>query len=223
MKTAEQIMKSKHFIKEELDRQLPKTLSDELWKKAEARLAGYMRQYAGIPKGERTHTDNFIFPAAAIYLTMKEVTTQEQAYDVIEKAAIRNSGDAGRKLAKLMRAPAMRSLFVWIWDPMTKKMFGVNSGFQNVFYPKVKGEYRMDVVSCTYCRYFTELGCPEITKARMMTACMETCRGLSFEGRARSVPERIAATSIWEKRGRHLRARERRIETLREGTRNEGL
>ena len=164
MKTAEQIMKSKRFIKEELDRQLPKTLSDELWKKAETRLAGYLRQYADISKGEHTHTDNFIFPATAIYLTMKEVTTQEQAYSVIEKAAIRNSGDAGRKLAKLMRAPAMRSLFVWIWDPMTKKMFGANSGFQNVFYPKVKGEYRMDVVSCPYCKYFTELGCPELTK-----------------------------------------------------------
>ena len=58
----------------------------------------------------------------------------------------------------------MRSLFVKVWDPLTRKMFGEKSGFQNVFYPKKKGEYRMDVVSCPYNRYFTELGCPELTK-----------------------------------------------------------
>ena len=58
----------------------------------------------------------------------------------------------------------MRSLFVKAWDVLTRKLFGENSGFQNVFYPKKKGEYRMDVVSCPYNRYFTELGCPELTK-----------------------------------------------------------
>ena len=58
----------------------------------------------------------------------------------------------------------MRSLFVKAWDPLTRKMFGENSGFQNVFYPKKKGEYRLDVVFCPYNRYFTELGCPELTK-----------------------------------------------------------
>lgn len=47
---------------------------------------------------------------------------------------------------------------------MTKKMFGGNSGFQNVFYPKVKGEYRMDVVSCPYCKRFSQLCCSELTK-----------------------------------------------------------
>ena len=63
-----------------------------------------------------------------------------------------------------MKVPGMRSLFVKIWDPMVKKLFGPNNGFQNVFYPKKKGEYRMDVISCPYCRYFTELSCPELTK-----------------------------------------------------------
>jgi hypothetical protein len=47
---------------------------------------------------------------------------------------------------------------------MTKKKFGPDFGFGNVFYPKKKNEYRMDIVSCPYVRYFTELGCPELTK-----------------------------------------------------------
>ena len=29
---------------------------------------------------------------------------------------------------------------------------------------KKKGEYRMDIVSCPYWRYMTDLGCPELTK-----------------------------------------------------------
>ncbi len=47
---------------------------------------------------------------------------------------------------------------------MVKKLFGSNSGFKNVFYPKKKGEHRMDVDACPYCRYFTELGCLALTK-----------------------------------------------------------
>ena len=57
----------------------------------------------------------------------------------------------------------MKSLFVKAWDPMTRKMFGSKSGFQNVFYPKKKGEFRMDIVACPYVKYFTALGCPELT------------------------------------------------------------
>ena len=51
-----------------------------------------------------------------------------------------------------------------MWDPVSKKMFGPDAGFQNVFYPKKRGEYRMDITACPYNRYFTELGTPELTK-----------------------------------------------------------
>ena len=54
--------------------------------------------------------------------------------------------------------------FIKIWNPLTRKIFGPNSGFKNVFYPKKKGEYRMDIVACPYNQYFTELGCPELTR-----------------------------------------------------------
>jgi hypothetical protein len=47
---------------------------------------------------------------------------------------------------------------------MTKKQFGPKCGFKNRFYPKKKGEYRMDILACPYFRYFSELGCPELTK-----------------------------------------------------------
>ena len=46
--------------------------------------------------------------------------------------------------------------------PTSHKMFGESSGFQNVFYPKEKGCFRMDVTACPYHKYLTELGCPEL-------------------------------------------------------------
>lgn len=62
-----------------------------------------------------------------------------------------------------MRLPGMAGLFVRMWDPLTKRLFGKSRGFQNRFYPKRKDEYGMDVLACPYFRYFTELGCPELT------------------------------------------------------------
>ena len=163
-KTAAKILKGKAFVKAELDRQVPKAQSDALWEQARARLDEILSRYRDLPRGVRMHTDSFIFPAVAIYLTAREVLGQDVAYHVIENAAVRNTQDTGKKLARLMKIPGMAGLFVRVWDPMTRKMFGADSGFRNVFYPKKKGEYRMDIIACPYVRYFTELGCPELTR-----------------------------------------------------------
>lgn len=183
MKNANQIMKGKQFIKDEMDKQFQKPRSDELWTTAKTRLSSMLKQYANIPKGIHMHTDNYIFPAAAIYLTVKDRVDEKTAYDIIEKAAIRNSSSAGRKIAKLVKLPGMKSLFISIWDPMTRKMFSTDSGFQNVFYPKRKGEYRMDVIACPYNKYFTELGCPELTKIFCANddRCYGNLPGLEFK------------------------------------------
>ena len=164
MISSQKIMKKKGRFKAEIDRRLPKAQSDALWQKATDRLAALLEQYSSLSDGVRFHTENKIFPAAAIYLTLKESIGQSEAYRVMENATFKTADAAAKKLSALLRLPGMRSLFVKAWDPLTRKMFGENSGFQNVFYPKKKGEYRMDVVSCPYNRYFTELGCPELTR-----------------------------------------------------------
>ena len=84
-------MKSKQSFKAEMDHQMPKTTSDTMWEKAEGRLSEIMEQYKEIPKGVHTHTDNYIFPASAIYMTIKEETDEQTAYAVLENAAIRNT------------------------------------------------------------------------------------------------------------------------------------
>ena len=163
-KTAEQIMKKKAVIRAEIEKRLPKEQADALWRQATQRLASIMARYADLPRGMRPHTDMRVFPSAAIYLTAKERLGEREAFGVIEGAAVELTAGLSKKLAGLMRLPGMRGLFIRIWDPMTRKIFGPENGFKNRFYPKVKGEYRMDILACPYCRYFTELGCPELTR-----------------------------------------------------------
>ncbi|MBR2571222.1 MAG: L-2-amino-thiazoline-4-carboxylic acid hydrolase [Clostridia bacterium] len=157
-------MKKKAVIRAEIEKRLPKEQADALWRQATQRLASIMARYADLPRGMRPHTDMRVFPSAAIYLTAKERLGEREAFGVIEGAAVELTAGLSKKLAGLMRLPGMRGLFIRIWDPMTRKIFGPENGFKNRFYPKVKGEYRMDILACPYCRYFTELGCPELTR-----------------------------------------------------------
>ena len=136
MTSSQKIMKKKGRFKAEIDRRLPKAQSDALWQKATDRLASLLEQYTSLSDGVRFHTENKIFPAAAIYLTLKESIGQDDAYRVMEEATFKTADAAAKKLSALLRLPGMRSLFVKAWDPLTRKMFGENSGFQNVFYPK---------------------------------------------------------------------------------------
>ena len=48
---------------------------------------------------------------------------------MIENAAITGCAGYAKKLAGLMKVPGMRSLFVKVWDPMTRKMFGTGKAF----------------------------------------------------------------------------------------------
>lgn len=131
--------------------------ADCIWRKTETDYAAYLND---LPD----YTDNKIFPMAAVYLTVKDAVDPATAYKVVENAAINTCAGIEKTLRRLMKLPGMRSLFVKIWDPLTKKVFGAKSGFQNTFYPKRKGEYRMDVTACPYSRYLTELDCPELTR-----------------------------------------------------------
>lgn len=161
---AKKILEKKKWAREELDRSFPKEQSDTIWKAAHDRLEGYLEKYADIPEGERTHTDSRIFPMAAIYLSVRDAADEKFAFDFMERFFACRCEGLAKFLAGLMHVPGMKDLFVSIWDPMTMKVFGPASGFSNRFYDNPKGEYRMDVTSCPYSRYLTELGCPEITK-----------------------------------------------------------
>ena len=163
MKSAIKILNTKKEYREEVRNVLDKEQCEKLWRRAASRLNSYLEKYESLPEGVHSHTDEKIFPAAAMYLTAKEFMTEEQAYAVIENAAVKICAKA-KPLKTIMKIPFMPSLFIKMWDPITKKNFGESCGFENRFYPKEKGAYRMDILQCPYKTYFTELGCPELTK-----------------------------------------------------------
>ena len=164
MTKAEKILKRKSIYKEEMERTLPEDQSNRIWADAAAKLDAMLDRYSSLPKGVRSHTDNFIFPGAAFYQAAKEEVGPDKAYSLLNDAAARGCAALVKKVAPVMKLPGMPGLFVKAWDPLIRKVFGKDNGFENRFYPKKKGEYRVDILACPYCRYFTELGCPEITK-----------------------------------------------------------
>ncbi len=164
MKSAIEILNSKKEMREEIGKVLDEENCEKLWRRAASRLNSYIEKYKSLPEGVHAHTDEKIFPSAAVYITAKEFMTDEQAYAVIENTAVNICAKAQGPLSKFIRLPFMRGLFIKMWDPMTKKNFGEACGFENRFYPKEKGAYRMDILKCPYKTYFSELGCPELTK-----------------------------------------------------------
>ena len=154
-------MESKKEFKAEIERRFPPDKAERIWKRSQVRLAKIYQRYPDLPKGVSFHTDAFIFPAAAIYLSIKEVSP-DAAYDIVKEVMRKISLKRGQAFKKMMKIPGFRSFFLNMWEPVSRKMFGKDAGFENVFYPKVKGEFQMDITACPYHKYLTELRCPEI-------------------------------------------------------------
>ena len=154
-------MKSKTVFKVEMAKHLPESDCKRIWGNAHKRLYKMYSEHTDLPKGVSAHTDSFIFPAAAIYLAMRE-KAPETAFDIMKKVMAEKSGKMGRSLAKCCKIPGFRAFFLRMWDAMSHKMFGESCGFKNVFYPNERGCFRMDITQCPYHKYLTEQGCPEI-------------------------------------------------------------
>ena len=155
------VMKSKKVFREEISKRMSAANKEKVWKAAHKRLYKMYIEHRDLPKGVSMHTDLFIFPAAAIYLSMKEIDP-DVAYDVMKKVMAERSDNMGKMLAKCCKLPGFKTFFLRMWDPMSHKMFGEASGFKNVFYPTEKGCFRMDITQCPYNKYLTEQGCPEL-------------------------------------------------------------
>lgn len=161
MINVEKLMKSKKSFKQKMDEVLPKEDSDRAWKDAEKRLTKICEEYPNLPKGVRAHTDTYIFPAAAIYLAIKEVAP-DKAFEIMRDVMKARTEKIGMMLGAMVRLPGFKRIFLKMWDTMSHKMFGPTAGFKNVFYPKEKNAFQMDIIECPYHKYLTELGCPEI-------------------------------------------------------------
>lgn len=153
--------RDKQDFKDRMDKVLPREESDRAWQDAHSRLVKMYAAYPNLSKGVRAHTDSYIFPAAAIYLAIK-VVSPEKAFEIMRDVMKENTEKIGRMLGKMMKIPGFKRFFLKMWDTMSHKNFGSTAGFCNVFYPKEKKRFKMDITACPYHKYLTELGCPEI-------------------------------------------------------------
>ena len=162
-KKACKVMKSKKFLKAETAKRFAASETEKIWVDAEKRLFEFYALHTDLPKGVSAHTDSFIFPAAAIYLSLKE-EAPDKAFEIMECSMKEKALEGGKSLARMTAIPGFKKFFLKMWDSMSHKMFGETAGFKNIFYDCPKGEFRMDITQCPYNKYLTELGCPELTK-----------------------------------------------------------
>ena len=163
MKDAVKILKGKKFIRKEIEKRLNSETALQVWIIAQEKLENMLEKYKGLPEGVQMHTHGFIFPAAAIYLSLKE-KIPEQAFEIMQYTMKEKASKAGRSIARMTAIPGFKKFCLKMWDSMSHKMFGETAGFKNIFYDCPKGEFRMDITQCPYNKYLTEVGCPELTR-----------------------------------------------------------
>ena len=106
---AKEILQKKGVYKAEMDRIMSVEQSDALWQKATEKLDTILNRYRSLPKGMKMHTRDRIFPAAAVYLTLKDAVGAEKAYRVIEDSAVKGCAEIAKKL-HLVAEPEIKPL-----------------------------------------------------------------------------------------------------------------
>ncbi len=139
-----------------------KETSKRIFALAAAELDCIMEKFTNIPKGERNHTDNYIFPRVAVYRVLQKKFGDDEAMQLIDEMIHVQGQKMGNVLKKFTALPFMEKLFLKIFASMAKNMFGENNGFKQTFYSTQKGTVKFDILDCTYCRYCRLCDCPEL-------------------------------------------------------------
>ncbi len=124
-------------------------------------LDNIMECFPNIPKGERNHTDNYIFPRIAIYRVLKKEFGDE-AIKMIDDVVDIQGEKMGNLLRKFTSLPFAEKLFLRIFVLMAKNMFGEKNGFAQRFHVSSTDTVKFDILDCTYCRYCKKCDCPEL-------------------------------------------------------------
>ena len=148
-------------LKASLEKRVGKEKAAQIFDAAGEELDRIMAEFPDVPKGERQHTDKFIFPRAAMYRVLKSEFGGDAAGMIDE--LIRIQGEKmGGMLRRITALPLMERVFLKIFTWMTKAMFGEKNGFRQNFYESPEGTVRFDILDCPYCRYCRLCGCPEL-------------------------------------------------------------
>ena len=150
-------------IRKELVRRYGEEETAQIWADAGRRLEEFCAQYAHLPEKVKAHTEGQMFRMAAVYLAIKEAHP-EDAMKILE-TGVENEG---RRIVKLLsvplRIPGMDRLMLVIFAKMLDASFGEDAGFCSTKHCISTDEVRFDINQCPYCKYLTEIGCPELIR-----------------------------------------------------------
>ena len=151
------------YLLGELRRTLGQQQTDALLEDAVTLCNEWCGQYKSLPKKEKLHTEQMIFPRAAIYLQMTQYIAQEEAIHLLEESVKIGVEPDRKRLHAVTKLPFIRPLFFTIFPKMIDTMFNGEAGFKAVEIEANSRHYRVDVLQCPYAKYCALLGCPELT------------------------------------------------------------
>lgn len=173
------------YVLGELTKKIGTQQTDALMEDAVNLCNELCEKYKDLPKKERIHTEQMIFPRAAFYLQMIQYLPREEAISLIEESVKIGVEPDRKRLHAVTKIPFMRPLFLKVFHKLINIMFNEEAGFKARELEADNKHYRFDVLQCPYMKYCKLLGCPELTA----TFCLSDDRvygnlpGIAFERR----------------------------------------
>ena len=150
-------------LKKELITRYGQETVQRIWEKAGANWEELCARYAHLPKKMKQHTDGQMFRMAAVYMALKEVFP-EQALEILGTGVEREGRRIAKMLSRALHIPGMDYVFLRIFTKMLDSSYNEDAGFQSTKHCISKDEVFFDINACPYCKYLTEIGCPEIAR-----------------------------------------------------------
>ena len=150
-------------MKKDLVQRYGKEAAERIWRKAGQNLESLCEQYAHLPKEVKLHTDGNMFRNAAVYMAIRE-EYPDDALEIMDQGVRKEGARVAKLLSALLRIPGTRGLMLAVFAKMLDSFFGENAGFKSTKHCISKEEVRFDITQCPYCKYLTQIGCPEIIR-----------------------------------------------------------
>ena len=150
-------------MKKDLVARYGKAEADRIWEKAGKNLEDLCQQYAQLPEKIKAHTDGNMFRNAALYKALKEAHPDE-ALDIMDQGVRKEGARVAKMLSAVLHLPGMKRLMLSIFARMLDSFFGEDAGFKSTKHCISKDKVHFDIDQCPYCKYLTEIGCPEIIR-----------------------------------------------------------
>lgn len=148
-------------IKKDLIKRYGQETVRQIWEKAGANWEELCARYAHLPVKMKQHTDGQMFRMAAVYMALKEAYPEE-ALKIMGTGVEKEGKRVAKLLSCALNIPGVDYVFLRVFSKMLDSSFNEDAGFQSTKHCISKDEVYFDINRCPYCKYLTEIGCPEI-------------------------------------------------------------